>query len=162
MAKTKPCKKCISCGLYKPLTKFRCYEGLVKNGRGNECRICEHINFKQYIIKKYGKEYWDKCEFDNFKDRIRTRTRSAFRRIKQEKPTKTEKLLGCDWVTAKKHIESYFNKKINWNNFHEWHIDHIVPLAHAKNTNELIPLCHYTNLQPLIAKDNLAKGSKII
>ena len=27
---------------------------------------------------------------------------------------------------------------------------------------ELIKLCHYSNLQPLWAKDNLSKGNKIL
>jgi hypothetical protein len=51
---------------------------------------------------------------------------------------------------------------MNWDNysFRGWHIDHIIPLTSAKNEEELIKLCHYTNLQPLWAKDNLSKGGR--
>jgi hypothetical protein len=71
-------------------------------------------------------------------------------------------MLGCDYQTAFKHIESRFKKGMSWDNFGDWHIDHIIPLASAKTEEELIELCHYTNLQPLWAEENLIKGDKII
>ena len=46
--------------------------------------------------------------------------------------------------------------------FDGWHIDHIVPLATAKTEEQVAKLNHYTNIQPLWAKDNLSKGAKII
>jgi hypothetical protein len=152
-------KECYSCGIEKPLTKFKYFRNK-KYGRSNVCRSCEYTNYKAIIIKKYGQSYWDKCVFDNFKDRIRSRTRAAFRRIKENKPTKTENLLGCDWVVAKEHIETFFNDYLDWDNFNEWHIDHIVPLCSAKTIDELTPLCKYTNLQPLLSRDNLIKGGR--
>ena len=43
-----------------------------------------------------------------------------------------------------------------------WHIDHKIPLASANGViDELAKLCHYTNLQPLWASDNLRKYSKM-
>ena len=51
---------------------------------------------------------------------------------------------------------------MNWINHGEWHIDHIIPLASAKNEKELIKLCYYRNLQPLWAFDNMSKSAKII
>ena len=39
----------------------------------------------------------------------------------------------------------------------KYHIDHIVPLATAQTEEDVIKLCHYTNLQLLTAKDNLEK-----
>jgi hypothetical protein len=43
-----------------------------------------------------------------------------------------------------------------------WHIDHIIPLFFAKNTDDLNTLCHYTNLQPLWGTENSSKRNKII
>jgi hypothetical protein len=78
------------------------------------------------------------------------------------KNSKTTEMLGSEWLSVKIHIENKFTKGMNWSNYGEWHIDHITPLAFAKTKEEIIKLCHYTNLQPLWAIDNIKKGSKII
>ena len=55
---------------------------------------------------------------------------------------------------------------MSWDNYGKkgWHIDHITPLVLFDLTNreQVLMACHYTNLQPLWAKDNLSKGTKII
>lgn len=94
--------------------------------------------------------------------RIRSRTSTYFKKIGQSKPCNTQKLLGADWLTVKHHIEKQFVDGMNWDNRNAWHIDHIVPLASAKSIEEVMPLFHYTNLQPLWKEDNLKKGAKIL
>jgi hypothetical protein len=51
---------------------------------------------------------------------------------------------------------------MTWDNYGEWHIDHIIPLSSAKTESELIDLFNYKNTQPLWAKDNLSKGNRLI
>ena len=93
----------------------------------------------------------------------RNRTSAAFRKNNIAKESKTSELLGCSWSDLKSHIERQMAKGMNWENRGgKWHIDHIIPLASAKNTKELARLCHYTNLRPLWAEQNLAKGTKEI
>lgn len=93
---------------------------------------------------------------------LRARTRIAFNRMKLNKPCKTKELLGADWETVMRHIESQFIFNMSWEKVgKEIHIDHKIPLAKAKTEKQLIKLCHYTNLQPLWAEDNLSKGSKL-
>jgi len=94
--------------------------------------------------------------------RLRARTFKAFKYSYWNKSKGTKDLLGCSFEIAFKHIERQFIKGMSWENRSEWHIDHIIPLASAKTEEELIKLCHYTNLQPLWAVDNLVKNDKII
>ena len=96
-----------------------------------------------------------------FKNILRSRTRTAFKVKFWKKELGTEKLLGSDFNTVKLHIQNKFTEGMNWENQGKWHIDHIKPLASAKNKEELIALCHYTNLQPLWALDNILKSNKI-
>lgn len=112
-------------------------------------------------ISRKAKERYRTDYFHALKSRVRHRTREAFKRAKIVKPNKTHILLGCTYSTLMRHIESLFTSGMTWENRGKWHIDHIIPLASATNEEELIKLCHYTNLQPLWAVDNLRKGSKI-
>ena len=93
---------------------------------------------------------------------LRTRTSLAFKNKGYSKNTKTQEMLGVDWEVCKAHIERQFTKGMKWSNQGEWHIDHIIPLASAKTEEGLKKLCHYSNLQPLWADDNLIKSDKII
>ena len=74
----------------------------------------------------------------------------------------TIKLLGIDIMGLKSYLESKFIDGMSWENYglYGWHIDHIIPLSSAKTEDEFYKLCHYTNLQPLWAKDNWKKGNK--
>jgi len=99
-----------------------------------------------------------------FASNLKSRTRGAFKKSGFCKKEETIKMLGCDFETARKHIEDQFTEGMNWENntIHGWHIDHIIPIASAKTEEELIKLFHYTNLQPLWAKENWSKGKKLI
>jgi len=92
---------------------------------------------------------------------LREHSRRAFKRIGQNKPASTQAMLGCDWHGAKEHIERLFQPGMTWSNHGMWHIDHVIPIATATTTEEAIKLNHISNLQPLWAEDNLAKGSKL-
>lgn len=117
-------------------------------------------------LRKYGSNYVCKrrksdCLF-KLKMNIRSRIMCMFKKNKWTKNTKSEKILGCTFEFAKKWIEKQFKKGMNWENHGEWHIDHKIPLAYAKNEQELKELCHYTNLQPLWGLENLKKRDNIL
>ena len=79
-------------------------------------------------------------------------------------PLKVTSLLSSENFSQedKEHLENQFKEGMTWHNRSEWHIDHIVPLSSANNEEELYKLCHYTNLQPLWAEENLKKSNKIL
>lgn len=93
--------------------------------------------------------------------RCACRMRNFIRARGFTKRSRTAQMLGCDWETLKTHIEAQFVDGMSWDNRSEWHIDHIIPLASASTEEEVLKLCHYTNLQPLWAADNLSKGARL-
>jgi hypothetical protein len=73
-------------------------------------------------------------------------------------------LLGCSIEELKTYLEKQFVEDMNWQNYGQWHIDHIKPCSSFDLANpEQQKICfHYTNLQPLWAKDNIKKSDKTI
>lgn len=82
--------------------------------------------------------------------------------IRNQKTTpKEEEILGCDYQTFRSHIESKFDKEMNWDNYgvNGWQIDHIIPISSFDLTDiEQVKKCfNYKNSQPLWAKVNKRK-----
>jgi hypothetical protein len=77
---------------------------------------------------------------------------------------KFQKLVGCTFWEFRRHIEAQWQPGMNWNNhsLYGWHIDHIRPLSsfNLLDPEERAAATHYTNLQPLWAKENLSKGGR--
>jgi hypothetical protein len=79
--------------------------------------------------------------------------------------------LCCSIDELKQHLEKQFHiapktgEMMTWANYgyYGWHIDHIIPLSSFDLTDreQFLKACHYTNYQPLWAKDNISKGNKL-
>jgi len=103
------------------------------------------------------------------RDYLRSRLNKALK--KNKKVGSHIESLGCSVEELKLFLEQKFynnpntNEKMTWDNYglHGWHIDHIIPLSSFNLTNiqQMKIACHYTNLQPLWAYDNLSKGNKL-
>lgn len=95
---------------------------------------------------------------------MRTRIYYLLKEIPGKSRPRTSEVIGCTGRELKKHLEDQFTPEMCWENYGTyWHVDHIIPLASAgEDVERLVMLCHYTNLQPLSAKENLRKGSKLI
>lgn len=74
------------------------------------------------------------------------------------------RLLGCTVAFALQYLAARFEDGMSWSNWGVWHIDHRKPLASFDLTDpeQLAAACHYTNLQPLWAAKNIAKGASIL
>lgn len=92
---------------------------------------------------------------------MRNRIGNCLKRNKWRKDNRTVTYIGCDFAYLKQIIESKFTEGMSWDNYGKWHIDHVIPLSSAKTPDELYNLCHYTNLQPLWAADNIKKSNHI-
>jgi hypothetical protein len=133
--------------------------------KNNQERIKEYTklykekNKEKLLLKKREYEK-NKLKFDSLHKLKKTLRNNVTRGIKKKKFTTTD-IIGCDYVFFKFYFESLFTEGMCWEKLgKEIHLDHIIPLSTAKIEEELYKLSHYTNLQPLWAKDNLSKGSK--
>lgn len=115
----------------------------------------DHIN--EYKRSKYANDLEYKTQI-----LCRSLVRRLFKTTGVKKCEKTEVVLGYSHKDLKDHIESQFKDGMTWNNYGEWHIDHIVPISSAKTLAEGIELSQLSNLQPLWAEENLSKGSKLL
>tara|TARA_R110002153_G_scaffold69506_1_gene183731 strand:- start:704 stop:1537 length:834 start_codon:yes stop_codon:yes gene_type:complete len=95
------------------------------------------------------------------KSSIRSNVLQSFKRKGFTKDSRTFEILGCDYDTFIKHITDKFTDGMSLESHGEWHLDHQIPLALAETEEEVVELCHYTNYQPLWAKDNLEKNDKV-
>ena len=82
------------------------------------------------------------------------------------KAASTLELVGCSLAELRDHLQSLFQAGMTWESYgHKgWHIDHIRPCASFDLTDPAQQrVCfHFTNLQPLWAKDNLRKSAKLL
>jgi 5-methylcytosine-specific restriction endonuclease McrA len=76
-----------------------------------------------------------------------------------------ESLVGYTVEQLKRHLEKQFQSGMTWDNYGQWHIDHIVP---ASAFNFIVPedidfknAWNLKNLRPLWAGDNLKKWAKL-
>ena len=117
-------------------------------------------------LKEYNKIYKKERKLTDplfkLKYTLGTLIRNCIRNNGYSKKSKTNKILGCTFEEFKQHLERQFIKGMTWENSGEWHLDHIYPVSLAKDEEELIRLNHYTNFQPLWAKENIQKSNKII
>lgn len=140
-----------------------------------ECSSCQtNMSEKWYTLnevlcrKCYRKKSYQTLKTDKkdlyLKERLTNNIRSRVSKIVSGsvKGSSAIKDLGCSIDELKSHLESKFQEEMSWDNYGDWHIDHIKPLSSFDLTDliQFKQACHYTNLQPLWAKDNLEKGSK--
>ena len=73
-------------------------------------------------------------------------------------------LLGCSQEYLREHLSAQFTEGMTLENYGEWHIDHIQAVSlFDHNDPEQVAICwHYTNMQPMWAKDNIIKSNKIV
>jgi len=182
-------KVCSRCKEEKNICEFN-KEKTKKDGYAITCRTCEKKRMKLYrennkeklqekykrdkeknpnYIKewyrknpKYNSEYEKKRRSVDYVFYLKKKLRNRLRDYLKYKTNKTIDYIGCSYVELKEYIEKQFADGMSWENRTEWHIDHIIPLSSAKTEEELYKLCHYTNLQPLWAEENLKKGKKIL
>ena len=127
----------------------------------NRYNVLKGKEINKAVYVKRGFDYYCKVMWSDYIASVRGVVYSGIKRQGWKKEGKTQEILGCDFETFKHHIEKQFVEGISWDNQGKWHLDHIYPVSLARDEQHLIELNHYTNFQPLWAKDNSRKGNKL-
>ena len=177
-------KKCSKCKIIKELNEFS-KQKCKADGLRYHCKVCrsdyqkhffkvnkvkmlaknkEYYEANREIIQAKNKTYWNNKYNNDMNFRLAKTLRSRlYEAIKNnQKIGSAIDDLGCSIEELKRHLESQFQGNMSWDNYGEWHIDHIKPLClfNLSDRIELTEACNYRNLQPLWAVDNLQKGIK--
>jgi len=93
--------------------------------------------------------------------RLRKRVWDAL--VNGYKAAPTLELIGCSVDALMDHLEAQFSDGMTWENYGDWHVDHIRPCASFDLTDpaQQRECFHFSNLQPLWAEENIRKGAKL-
>lgn len=141
-------------------------------------QICEHGKRKAYCIECGGsqmcehnvrKEQCKDCNLQSYLINLqRHQIRRCFNISSLEKLEHSIDYLGCN---IEEFVIFFQNKIDYYNNFmateelmtyENIHIDHIKPISvfNLDDEKEFLECCNYTNMQPLLIKENLEKSNK--
>jgi hypothetical protein len=95
------------------------------------------------------------------KKRVMGRIWSAMKR-QRINSSGTFALVGCSADDLRRHIENQFQPGMSFENYGEWHVDHIRPCASfdLSKADQMSECFNWRNLQPLWAFENISKGAK--
>jgi hypothetical protein len=124
-------------------------------------------------FKAYMRDYEKKRLKTDISYRLRRTLRQRLREVLngRAKPASIVTLLGCSPEEARAHIERQFRRGMTWSNWgngyngtREWQVDHRRPLSSfdLRDPDQVAQAFHFTNLEPLWANKNRAKGGKQI
>lgn len=177
-------KKCTKCGEEKPLSEFHFRKDRQKHYAA--CKACWYSKTRKWFNDNPGRA----AEFSRaWVDRDKDHARAVYREMKSRqraKPSRrfamcfstavhaslsglrkkrpTFKLLGYTREELVAHLQRQFLSGMSWDNYGQWHVDHIVPLSAFEIAGPLDPALRHawalTNLRPLWAADNMRKKDK--
>ncbi len=149
-----------------------------KYGRKKYNEDIEHrenklMKIRQYRSTEVGKQVrrdYDKNRYDNdIHYKVHHNTKSLiYNRLRNRNSGKDNRstfdILPYTLEELIEHLESKFKPDMTWDNYGEWHIDHIQPDVSFNYTSvddpEIQKCWALSNLQPLWAEENLSKGAR--
>jgi len=118
-----------------------------------------HTNWRtnnQDRIKEYSSNYYDKVQGDpklKLVKNIRTALWVALTEKNISKNNHTFDLLGYTIDDLINHLENLFTEGMSWDNYGEWHVDHIIPISKFAFTDindyEFVKCWELINLRPM-------------
>lgn len=172
-------KMCYTCSSKKNICHFHKQIGS-KDGYRAECKECRSkkfvLNYDNIKIKhrESSKNYRinNREKFNKYRNWLykkkphvyawRGMLSSVLRRLGKKKENQTYEILGYSAIELKENFEKKFTEGMSWDNWGEWHIDHIKPVSYFDINEDPKIVNSLSNLQPLWAFDNISKGGKTI
>lgn len=129
-----------------------------RNAKSKEYREQNKDKVNEYFVNRRAND----LEF-KINAYMRNMIGRVLSRSYEDKTNSTVKMLGYNCHELISHLEGLFVDGMSWDNYGEWHIDHIVPLSKMIEAGYTSPelVNGLWNLQPLWALDNLIKSNKI-
>lgn len=144
----------------KARESYRKYDASHREQRREYHRRHQITNRKALSAYRLNKLHTDPQYY--FKQRVRQCIRGSVGRLGLKKSKRTEEIVGLSFDKFKEYLLGTWERNYGkaWAG-EPYHIDHVVPLSTAKTEEEVLMLCHYTNLQMLTPHDNLTKSDSI-
>ena len=127
----------------------------------------KYYNLNKDLLRERNKEYykkWHGAPRQRLRHNIANQIRMRLSKRLLVKTKKTFEMLAFTLDELVTHIESLFLPGMTWDNYGQWHIDHVIPdkSFDYSDKDQFAKCWALTNLQPLWAHDNLVKNGKYI
>lgn len=148
-------KNCTVCKESKQITEF--YKDTSRSdGHEHRCKKCSN--------KKKHRRSAVRMQEDpkyRLREKLSEKVRDAVMLRKGFKSEQVMDLIGCTIPEMRQHLESKFTEGMSWDNYGQWHMDHIIAVSHfdLADIAQRKQCFHYTNTQPLWGKDNEKKSN---
>ena len=110
----------------------------------------------------------NKRRHTNIAIRLHHNMQVAIRRgllLKKDRKQRWNDILGYDTEVLRKHLEKKFQNGMSWDNYGDWHVDHVIPVSvfnFTKTTDiDFKRAWALSNLQPLWSNLNYRKSAKL-
>jgi DNA repair exonuclease SbcCD ATPase subunit len=123
--------------------------------KNNKNKIKEYRKINNDKIKEYNRNYYKK---NNYVFAWRTLLKHTISRMDTIKEGFTIDILGYSALELKEHIENLFTTEMSWENYGEWHIDHIKPVCTFDKETPQNIVNELSNLRPLWATSREING----
>lgn len=149
-----PVKLCGACGLVKEKSEFTFSASRIDKCHPH-CKECKNKKSRSAPkVREAGQA--------RLRRSISCKLRLSIYSGKMSK--RTTEIVGYSLGELFSHIEKQFSGGMSWDNYGDWHLDHIVPISSFRfdgpDDPEVKRAWALTNLRPLWAKENYRKSNK--
>lgn len=154
----------ITCRIYSKTEKYKDTQKKYRQTEKGRASLRKHNHSEKG--RKSQHRYMQKMKKDSAYRLNRSMGQAIYKSLKDNKNGRHwEDLVDYTQDELREHLESLFEDSISWDNYGEWHIDHITPISlysFNSSEDEEFKLCwSLNNLRPMWGIDNLKKGDKI-